>query len=64
MLRLAGVHLHPGVRVLIGAGIVALGLANGGVSPMMLIGCALVVWGLVAVASVRRSRSPRSPSST
>jgi hypothetical protein len=56
MLRLAGVHLHPGVRVLIGAGIVALGLANGGVGPMMLIGCALVVWGLVAVASARRSR--------
>jgi hypothetical protein len=38
------------------ARLVALGLANGGVSPIMLIGCALVVWGLVAVASARRSR--------
>jgi len=48
--------LHPGVRVLIGAGLIALGLASGGVTPIVLIGCALAGWGLVALAGDWRSR--------
>ena len=48
MLRMAGVQLHPAVRVLIGGVLIALGIARHTV-PGLVIGIVLVVWGLAAV---------------
>jgi hypothetical protein len=56
VLKLAGVQLHPGVRVLIGGALIALGVALDGAVPMIVIGSALVLWGIVAVLGAQRSR--------
>jgi len=48
MLRMAGVQLHPAVRVLIGGVLIALGIARHTV-PGLVVGIVLVVWGLAAV---------------
>jgi hypothetical protein len=48
MLRMAGVQLHPGVRVLIGAALIALALIRHAGPAPLLIGGALILWGLAA----------------
>jgi hypothetical protein len=53
MLRMLGLGGGPGVRVAIGAVLVAVGLARHGV-PMVVIGGGLIVWGLVAWAGAAR----------
>jgi hypothetical protein len=52
MLRLIGVKLHPGVRVLIGAAILALGVVRGAAAAEV-VGVALVIWGVAAVVQRR-----------
>jgi len=49
MLRMAGVRLHPAVRVLIGAVILGIGLTRHHATPALVIGAVLIVWGLAAV---------------
>jgi hypothetical protein len=56
MLKPAGIELHPGLRVLVGAGLVALALALDGAVPMLVIGGALVVWGAFALVAARVRR--------
>ena len=48
MLRMAGVQLHPAVRILIGGVLIALGVARHTI-PGLVVGIVLVVWGLAAV---------------
>jgi hypothetical protein len=48
MLKMAGFELHPAIRIVIGAIILGIGLARGATAPLI-IGGALVVWGIVAV---------------
>ena len=48
MLKMAGVQLHPGVRILIGAVVIAIGLLRHGTMPLI-VGGALIVWGVAAV---------------
>jgi len=48
MLRMAGIQLHPAVRVLIGGVLIALGIARHTI-PGLVVGIVLVVWGLAAV---------------
>lgn len=50
MLRMLGMELHPAARIAIGAVVVAIGLMRGNAAPMVVVGGALVVWGLVAWA--------------
>jgi hypothetical protein len=54
MLRMLGLGGGPGTRVAIGAVLAAVGLARHGL-PMIAIGGALIVWGLVAWAGAERS---------
>jgi hypothetical protein len=51
MLKQAGVRTHPGLRIVIGVIIGALGWARGTTAPLI-IGGVLVVWGLLAVLSL------------
>ena len=48
MLKMAGVQLHPAVRILIGAVLIGVGLLRH-TAPGVVIGAVLVVWGLAAV---------------
>jgi len=48
MLRMAGVQLHPAVRILIGGVLIALGIARH-TALGVVVGIVLVVWGLAAV---------------
>jgi hypothetical protein len=56
VLKLAGVQLHPAYRFLMGGAFVLIGLARGGAIPIIVIGGALILWGLVALATGRRAR--------
>ena len=48
MLRLAGVRLHPAMRLVIGLAFLAVGLArHGGGKAMMVVGAVLLVWALI-----------------
>ncbi len=57
MLKIAGVQLHPGVRILIGAVFVGIGLMRHNGTAMMIIGGLLVVWGIAAVLDVGAVRA-------
>ncbi len=48
MLKMTGARLHPAVRILIGAGVIAIGLVRHGTTPLI-VGGALIVWGVAAV---------------
>jgi len=57
MLRMAGVRLSPALRLVIGAGLIALGLARHTATPLIVIGAAFLVFGmagLVGTAAQRR----------
>jgi hypothetical protein len=59
MLRMAGVHLHPGMRVVIGAAMIAVALAHHHATPLLVIGGAFVLFGvssLVGAATSGRAR--------
>ena len=56
MLKLAGVQLHPAYRFLIGGAFVLIGVARGGAIPIIVIGGALILWALVALATGQRAR--------
>jgi hypothetical protein len=47
---MAGVRLNPAVRLVIGAGLIAIGLARHSAAPLIVIGGAFVVFGVVGVA--------------
>jgi membrane-bound ClpP family serine protease len=49
MLRLAGVRLHPGIRLVIGAALVAFGLWRHDAAPAIVIGGALILFGLAGL---------------
>jgi hypothetical protein len=56
MLGLVGVHLHPGLRALIGAAVLAVGLA-GHAAFLTVVGAAIGAWGVAAlVVGLGRSR--------
>jgi hypothetical protein len=57
MLRMAGVRLSPALRLVIGAALIALGLARHTATPLIVIGAAFLVFGvasLVGTAAQRR----------
>lgn len=56
MLKQAGVQTHPAMRIVIGVIIGALGLARGATAPVI-IGGALVMWGIVAAVGSAGSGS-------
>jgi hypothetical protein len=56
VLKLAGVQLHPAYRFLIGGAFVLIGVARGGAIPIIVIGGALILWALVALATGQRAR--------
>lgn len=63
MLKMTGAPLHPGIRILIGAVVIAIGLVRHSTAPLI-IGGVLIVWGVAAVlglagGAAEQSRSPR-----
>jgi len=48
MLKMAGLELHPAIRLVIGVIIGGIGLIRGSTAPLI-IGGVLVAWGIVAV---------------
>ncbi len=52
MLRLAGIRFHPAARALAGAAVLAIGLARHHATAMIVIGGALLVWGVVGVGGL------------
>jgi hypothetical protein len=45
VLRLLGLRLNAGVRLLIGIALIAIAVAREDSAPMLLVGIALLVWG-------------------
>ena len=60
MLRMAGIQLHPAVRVLIGGVLIALGIARHTI-PGLVVGIVLVVWGLAAVLGLTAGNRDADP---
>jgi hypothetical protein len=55
VLKLAGVQTHPALRILIGAVLIAVGVARHDAGVPLIVGGVLIVWGIAAVLSVARS---------
>ena len=55
MLRMAGVQLHPAVRILIGGVLIAVGIGRH-TAPGLVVGILLVVWGVAAVLDLTAGR--------
>lgn len=51
MLKIAGVRLHPGMRVLLGMGLIALGLLKHNATPLIVIGAIVGLLGIVSMVS-------------
>ncbi|MGZ4168921.1 MAG: hypothetical protein ACXVSA_19540 [Solirubrobacteraceae bacterium] len=49
MLKMAGVRLHPGMRVVLGAVLIAVGLARHDATPLLVIGGALLLFGVAGM---------------
>jgi hypothetical protein len=56
-----GVHVHPALRMVIGAVLVAVGFAHGRAIAMAVLGVALFVWGAVAWAGGERRPARDEP---
>jgi hypothetical protein len=56
MLRMAGVRLSPAVRLVIGAALIALGLARHTAAPLIVIGAAFLVFGAVSLFGTATQR--------
>jgi hypothetical protein len=56
MLRMAGVRLSPAVRLVIGAALIALGLARHTAAPLIVIGAAFLVFGVVSLFGTATQR--------
>ena len=54
MLKMAGVQLHPAVRILIGGVLIAVGIGRH--TAPLVVGILLVVWGLAAVLGLTAGR--------
>jgi hypothetical protein len=56
MLRMAGIKLHPAMRLAIGAGLIAIGLARHNATPLIVIGAAFVVFGVASLVGTVAQR--------
>jgi hypothetical protein len=56
MLKMAGVRLSPAVRLVIGAALIALGLARHTATPLIVIGAAFLVFGVASLLSAATQR--------
>jgi hypothetical protein len=56
MLRMAGIKLHPAMRLAIGAGLIAIGLARHNATPLIGIGAAFVVFGVASLVGMVAQR--------
>jgi hypothetical protein len=54
MLRMAGVRVHPALRILIGAVILGIGLMRHHATPALVVGAVLIAWGIAAVLGLAR----------
>ncbi len=54
MLKMAGVRLHPGMRFVLGAVLIAAGLVRHDATPLLVIGGALVLFGVVGALTADR----------
>jgi hypothetical protein len=59
MLRLLGVRLHPGLRLLLGVALIAIGLA-GHRTGLLVAGAAVIVWAVIGAAG-GAGRARREP---
>jgi hypothetical protein len=57
VLALAGIRLHPALRAAIGAAVVAVALALALGAPVILLGAALLLWGLAGLAGLTSCRA-------